>query len=111
MQAEDSQEHGPIHAASTSDHAAVQYYEIRVDGHLHTRWAAWFDGMTLTNSADGTTLLRGPIVDQAFLHGALQKLRDIGTPLISVTQVEPDGADPETRHVPASHLHETSTKP
>jgi hypothetical protein len=66
-------------------------YEIRVDGHLGPRWAAWFDGLTLVAEEDGTTVLRGPVVDQAALHGVLQKLRDLGIPLISVTQLRPGG--------------------
>jgi len=66
------------------------WYEIRLSGHLDTRWAAWFDGLSLTNESDGTTLLRGPVADQAALHGLLQKVRDMGLPLVSVTQVEPD---------------------
>jgi hypothetical protein len=60
-------------------------YEIRLAGHLHPRWAAWFDGMTLTAQSDGTTVLEGPVVDQAALHGLLGKLRDVGLPLLSVT--------------------------
>ena len=62
-------------------------YEIRLKGHLDCRWAAWFDGLTLTNETDGTTTIRGPVVDQAALHGLLQKIRDLGLPLVSVTQV------------------------
>lgn len=67
-------------------------YEIRVDGHLGTRWAAWFDGLAITSESDGTTVLRGSVVDQAALHGLLQKLRDVGIPLISLRQVPPDHA-------------------
>lgn len=63
-------------------------YEIVVDGQLGARWAAWFDGFTLTVGPNGTTLLRGSVVDQAALHGVLQRLRDIGIPLISLTPVE-----------------------
>ena len=63
-------------------------YEIRVEGHLGTRWTAWFDGMSVTTEDDGTTVLRGSVVDQAALHGLLQKLRDVGIPLISLTPVE-----------------------
>ena len=63
-------------------------YEIRVKGHLDSRWAAWFDGLSLTNSSDGTTLICGPVADQAALHGLLKKVRDMGLPLISVTQVQ-----------------------
>jgi hypothetical protein len=62
-------------------------YEIRVAGHLDSRWAAWFDGLSLTNQSDGTTVLQGAVVDQAALHGLLQKVRDVGLPLISVTQI------------------------
>ena len=65
-------------------------YEIRLKGHLDSRWAAWFDGLTLTNSSDGTTVIQGPVADQAALHGLLQKVRDIGLPLVSVTAVPPD---------------------
>jgi hypothetical protein len=65
-------------------------YEIRVNGHLGTRWAAWFDGLAITSEGDGTTVLRGSVVDQAALHGLLQKLRDVGIPLISLRQVPSD---------------------
>jgi hypothetical protein len=63
-------------------------YEIVVDGHLAARWAAWFDGLAITHEPDGTTVLRGHLVDQAALHGLVQRLRDIGIPLISLTPVE-----------------------
>jgi hypothetical protein len=66
-------------------------YEIRVGGHLSSRWEAWFDGLTLTRADDGTTVLRGPIADQSALHGVLQKLRDLGIPLISMAQLRPEG--------------------
>lgn len=65
-------------------------YEVRLKGHLETRWAAWFDGMTLSHEEDGSTILRGPVVDQAALHGLLQRVRDTGLPLVSVTHIEPD---------------------
>jgi len=67
--------------------------EIRIEGHLDARWAAWFDGLTLTHSSDGTTVIRGPIADQAALHGLLQKVRDLGLPLVSVKHVEPPQSD------------------
>ena len=60
-------------------------YEIRVQGCLADRWAAWFDGMTLTRRADGTTVLDGPIADQSTLHGLLRKVSDLGLPLVSLT--------------------------
>ena len=65
-------------------------YEIRVNGHLGTRWAAWFDGLAITSESDGTTVLRGSVLDQAALHGLLQKLRDVGIPLISLREVPSD---------------------
>jgi hypothetical protein len=65
-------------------------YEIRLQGRLDPRWAAWFDGLSLTSDGDGTTALRGPVVDQAALHGLLQKVRDTGLPLISVTPLVAD---------------------
>ena len=61
-------------------------YEIRVRGHLDPRWSSWFDGLSLTNESDGTTVISGPVVDQSALHGLLQKLRDVGMPLVSITQ-------------------------
>jgi hypothetical protein len=65
-------------------------YEIRVKGQLAARWAARFDGMTLTARSDGTTVLRGPVVDQAALHGLLHQVRDTGLPLLSVTRLGTD---------------------
>ena len=64
-------------------------YEIRVKGHLDTRWAAWFDGLALIRGSGGTTIICGPVADQAALHGLLQKIRDLGLPLISVNHVAP----------------------
>ncbi|NMR20969.1 hypothetical protein [Cellulomonas fimi] len=70
-----------------------QRYEIRVRGHLDARWIAWFDGLELRRDPDGTTTLHGPLADQAALHGVLQKLRDTGLPLLSVTSAGPHGAE------------------
>ena len=64
------------------------WYEIRLQGRLDPRWSARFDGMTF-RTADGQTLLAGPVVDQAALHGLLHQLRDTGLPLLSVSRVEP----------------------
>ena len=72
-------------------YVAFVQYEIRVEGHLEPRWEAWFDGLTLTRGDDGTTVIRGPVVDQAALHGVIQKLRDLGIPLIALTQLRPEG--------------------
>lgn len=81
---------------STGNHHGAGRYEIRLQGHLHSRWAAWFDGLSLTNEPDGTTLISGLVVDQAALHGLLQKVRDLGLPLVSVTSVDPDQPDVPT---------------
>jgi hypothetical protein len=67
------------------------HYEVRIKGHLDARWAAWFDGMRLTRHTDGTTTIDGPVIDQSALHGLLQRLRDVGVPLLSVTQTNPEG--------------------
>jgi hypothetical protein len=64
-------------------------YEIRIKGHLSPRWATRFDGMTLTARADGTTVIEGSIVDQAALHGLLNRLGDLGLPLLSITRLDP----------------------
>lgn len=72
-------------------------YEIRIRGHLAPRWAAWFDGLSLTRERDGTTLLAGPVADKAELHGLLQKVRDLGLPLLSVTCIDPGQADAPPR--------------
>ena len=82
---------------STSDRHEAGQYEIRLKGHLETRWAAWFDGLSLSHESDGSTILRGLVVDQAALHGLLQKVRDVGLPLVSVTYVEPDHPDVPTQ--------------
>jgi hypothetical protein len=71
-------------------------YEIRLTGHLDERWGAWFDGMTVSRAGDGTTVISGPVADQAALHGVLQRVRDLGLPLISVMQVEVHPSDPTT---------------
>ena len=68
-------------------------YEIRLKGHLDDRWAEWFEGLTITLEENGDTLLTGPVVDQAALHGLLKKVRDLGMPLVSVSPVEPGPAD------------------
>jgi len=71
----------------------VDVYEIRLKGHLDNRWAGRFDGLTITLADNGETLLTGPVVDQAALHGLLRKVRDLAMPLLSVTRVRPDQAD------------------
>ncbi len=73
---------------TTPDQPTV--YQIRVKGRLGSDWADWFEGLTITPEANGITLLTGPVIDQAALHGLLKKVRDLGMPLVSVSPVEPD---------------------
>jgi hypothetical protein len=67
----------------------IHIYEIRIKGHLDDRRAAWFEGLSLIREDNGDTLLTGPVVDQAALHGLLRKVRDLGMTLISVTLTSP----------------------
>jgi hypothetical protein len=64
-------------------------YQFRIRGQLDSQWTDWFGGMTITLQEDGDTLLTGPVVDQAALHGLLKRVRDLGMSLISVGPVEP----------------------
>jgi hypothetical protein len=63
-------------------------YQIRIKGHLGRQWTNWFSGLTITLD-NGDTLLTGPVVDQAALHGVLKKVRDLGMPLLSVNRMKP----------------------
>ena len=76
--------------ASTGEHGLT---EIRIKGHLDNRWTGWFDGLTITRADNGDTVLTGPVIDQAALHGLLRKVRDLGLPLVSVIHVAPGQAD------------------
>ena len=66
-------------------------YQIRLKGHLGHEWAEWFEGLTISLEEDGDTLLTGPVIDQAALHGLLKKVRDLGLPLVSVVPVQSNG--------------------
>jgi hypothetical protein len=68
-------------------------YQIRLKGHLGAQWTDWFCGLTITLEENGDTLLTGPVVDQAALHGLLKKVRDLGMPLVSVSPLEHGQAD------------------
>jgi hypothetical protein len=67
---------------------AMPKYEIRVQGRLDQRWSSWFDGLTLSYEGDDITVLRGPLVDEAALHGVLIKVRDLAVPLLSVSRMQ-----------------------
>ena len=78
---------------SESEKAQPMAYQIRIKGHLGRQWTDWFGGLTITLEDNGETLLTGPVVDQAALHGLLRKVRDLGMPLLSVSRVEPGQAE------------------
>lgn len=73
-------------------------YQLVVQGHLPAGWADWFEGMSIVRDRDGRTILSGPVVDQAALHGLLARVRDLGLVLIAVSRIEPDGPAPESAH-------------
>ena len=75
-------------------------YQIRVRGHLSSRWAEWFDGLTIENQPNGEALICGPVADQAALHGLLVKVRDLNLPLISVNRIEPGQTHGEKKEDP-----------
>ncbi len=70
-------------------------YQIRVKNHLDSQWTDWFGGLTVTLEEAGVTVLTGPVVDQAALHGLLKKIRDLGITLISVNRVETNETHPD----------------
>jgi hypothetical protein len=85
---------------SKTDSGEPMIYQIKLKGHLGREWTDWFGGLTITLEENGDTLLTGPVLDQAALHGLLKKVRDLGMPLVSVNPVEPGQAE-------ASEVNET----
>ena len=77
---------GTFNLESDPDQPVV--YQIRIKGHLGQQWSDWFEGLTITQEDSGETMLTGLVADQSRLHGVLRKVRDLGTPLISVTRVK-----------------------
>lgn len=77
-------------------------YELRVQGHLDDRWSDWLGSLAVRRQDDGTTVLTGPIVDQAGLHGVITRIRDLGLPLVSVQRLGP-GSE---RSLPEDDLNE-----
>ena len=65
----------------------MDIYEFRLKGHLDDRWSEWFGGLAVQRQEDGTTVLVGPVVDQAALHGVIIRIRDLGLSLLSVCLV------------------------
>ena len=78
--------------ASAGQPEEPSQYTIRLQGHLDDEWTAWFDGLTITRTENGETVLSGSVVDQAALHSLLRKVRDLGLPLLAVSRIEPGSA-------------------
>jgi hypothetical protein len=71
----------------TSNSNQPLIYQIRIEGHLGQQWTDWFEGLTIVLEENGETLITGPRLDQAALHGLLKKVRELGMPLLSVNRV------------------------
>jgi hypothetical protein len=84
------------------------FYQIKVKGHLDLHWREWFDGMTISHEANGETVLAGPVIDQAALHGLLLKIRDLNLTLLSVHRVELDAAETVQPPPPGTTLDKTT---
>ena len=80
-----------------------EIYEIKLQGHLDTKWFEWFYGMTITHERDGSTTLCGPLPDQTVLHSVLDRIRDMNLRLISVKQIVSDGQTIDDEVRGASH--------
>ena len=85
--------------SSDAEKTMTDIYEIRVEGHLDDGWSDHFEGLALTREEDGTTVLTGPVEDQAALHGILKKIRNLAVTLISVKRIESS----EDEHVAVLH--------
>ena len=88
---------------STEDHHEPARYEIRLKGRLNARWADQFENLRFTHESDGTTIMAGPVADQAALYGLLRKVRDLGLPLISVNLLDPKQANGPEGNVDTDH--------
>jgi len=86
-------------ACMSEKYSGSGLYEIRLKGHLDDRWADRFEGLTIKLEENGNTLLTGPVVDQAALHGLLKSIRDLGMILVSVGLIEPGLSDAEQSNV------------
>ncbi|HEX6302627.1 MAG TPA: hypothetical protein VFZ76_00445 [Anaerolineales bacterium] len=70
---------------------ACEIYEIKIQGHLDTKWSEWFYGMTITHERSGATTLCGPLPDQAVLRSVLDRIWDMNLQLLSVNKILSDG--------------------
>ncbi len=99
--------HGTHTATGEQDESG--WYEIRLKGYMDDRWADWFEGMSITREDNGHTLVAGPVVDQAALHGLLKRVRDLGLPLLSVRLVDHKQADGSDGNADTHH-HRSNTE-
>jgi hypothetical protein len=92
---------------TATEHDKPWRCELRIKGHLDDCWADWFEGLSFTHESDGTTILAGPVVDQAALYGLLRNVRDLGLPLLSVMEVDPKPANGPDVNADTDHNHST----
>jgi len=88
----------------------MTFYEIRVKGHINVRWSEWFDGLEITNLKNGETVLSGHVADQAALHGVLNKVRDLGLPLVALTSIGLGQWEPPARSAQRTTKDDGGTK-
>lgn len=86
-----------FNSTSNSTHSN-QVYQIIIKGHLGPEWKDWFEGLSITQEANGTSVLTVSVVDQAALFGHLRKIRDLGIPLISVISLQSKKGTPSNDH-------------
>ena len=79
-----------------------EIYEIKLQGHLDTKWSEWFYDMAITHDSDVTTLC-GPLPDQIVLHSVLDRIRDMNLPLLSVKQIVSDGQTTDEKGKGVNH--------
>ena len=95
---------------STEEYHEPGLYEFRLKGHLDERWAERFAGLTLSHDGDGTTILFGPVVDQAALYGLLRTVRDLGLPLLAVVHIGPEQVNGMDVDVNSDHKHKETIR-
>jgi hypothetical protein len=80
---------------STQCGSQLPLYEIRFEGHLSAYRAQMFEGLEMVQGPGGETVLTGPVIDQAALHGILNRIRDLGVPLLSVKRLSSEQVNTE----------------
>ena len=83
-----------VESLSAQPWSQPQVYEIRFKGYLSSYRAQMFEGLEMVQGPDGETVLTGPVTDQAALHGILNRIRDLGVPLLSVKRLPADEKSP-----------------